>query len=288
MDPVAGMLLCWAAFSGTHVGLATRPARAWIVRRTGEAGFGIAFSLVASATFAALVAWYASHRTLGPAGLALGTLPAVRPVLIALVVLGVVLVAASLDAYPASPYVVGAPHGAHEPRGVARVTRHPFFVGIALVGLAHALLATRLVGTVFALGFVPHALAGGCHQDRKLLRARGAPYAAYLATTSFVPFAAIAAGRQRLAWEELRLRPLATGVVAAVALRVLHAHLFDAYGAGLIGATVGGAAVLVARGVRAQRRRAARAATPRTMSETIARAAATGSDASAIGRPTTR
>src|SRR5439155_441468 len=36
------------------------------------------------------------------------------------------------------------------PRGVERVTRHPFFVGVALLASAHVLFATRLVGVVLA------------------------------------------------------------------------------------------------------------------------------------------
>src|SRR5439155_1644277 len=82
------------------------------------------------------------------------------------------------------------------------VSRHASFVGLALLGAAHALLATRLVGTVLMGGLTVFAVAGAWHQDRKLLRQRGEPYAAYLEATSTVPFGAIVAGRQRLAWQE--------------------------------------------------------------------------------------
>jgi uncharacterized membrane protein len=288
MDPVLGMTLCWLAFAGTHVGLASRPLRDPLVGRLGEIGFGVVFSLVASALYTLLVVWYATHRSLGPPGPALGGVPGVREALIVVVVLGVVLAVASFEVYPRSPYAVMAAHGMREPRGLERITRHAFFVGLALFALAHALLATRLIGTVLMLGFAALAIAGPMHQDRKLLRLRGASYAAYLAGTSFVPFGAIVAGRQRLELRELPFRALALGVLVAFGLRAVHVHLFDAYGAWVIGATVGGAAILAVQGIRAHRRRAARAATPRTMSATIARADTTGSDAAAIGRPTTR
>jgi len=51
---------------------------------------------------------------------------------------------------------------------VERVTRHPFFVGVALLASAHLLLATRLVGTVFFAGLAALAILGAWHQDRKL------------------------------------------------------------------------------------------------------------------------
>src|SRR5437899_13047458 len=54
------------------------------------------------------------------------------------------------------------------PRGVERVTRHPFFVGVALLASAHVLLATRLVGAVFFAGLAALAILGAWHQDRTL------------------------------------------------------------------------------------------------------------------------
>ena len=287
MDTVLGMTLCWLAFAGTHMGIASRPVRDRIVARVGELGFAAAFSSIAVTTFTCLVAWYATHRTLGPAGPALGGVPALRAALMAVVVTGVVIAACSLASYPGSPYALLRDGAAPGPRGIARVTRHGFFVGVALVALAHTLLATRLVSVVFALGFAVLTIAGGLHQDRKLLARRGADYAGYLAETSFVPFVAILAGRQRFVWREIA-RPVLVGLAAAVCLRSVHAHLFDGYGAWVIGATVGGAALATVQAVRAQRRRDARAATPRAMSATMPRAAATGSGAAAMGRPTTR
>jgi uncharacterized membrane protein len=47
--------LLWLLFGGTHVGLTARPVRQRLVRRLGEAGFIFVYSLIAIATFAALV-----------------------------------------------------------------------------------------------------------------------------------------------------------------------------------------------------------------------------------------
>ena len=85
-----------------------------------------------------------------------------------------------------------------------RITRHAFFWGLGMLAIAHALLATRLVGTVLFTGVALVAIGGSYHQDRKLLARIGRPYADYLAATSAVPFAAIVAGRQRFPWTDLR------------------------------------------------------------------------------------
>jgi hypothetical protein len=106
-----------------------------------------------------------------------------------------------------------------KPRGIERITRHPFFVGTALLGVGHALLASRLTGVVFFGGLAIFALAGAWHQDRKLLATRGATHAALMARTSLVPFAAIATGRQRFVARELPLAAVALGVAGRVAPR---------------------------------------------------------------------
>src|SRR5204862_1709 len=100
------------------------------------------------------------------------------------------------------------------------------------IGLATRRVRVGLVSRLGARGVV--ALAGAWHQDRKLLRQRGEPYAAYLEATSTVPFGAIVAGRQRLAWSELPAGALALGVVLAVVLRTVHGSIFAHGGAWVI------------------------------------------------------
>jgi uncharacterized membrane protein len=243
MEPALGVALFWLLFGGTHLGLATRRVRTALVTRFGEWGAIGVFSAVAAVTFTTLVGYYASHRLAGAAGLAAGGSAPVRGVLIASIVAGFTLALASLWTYPASPYALGNEQ-TREPRGLERITRHPFFVGVALAGTAHAFLATRLAGTVFFAGLVLLAVAGAAHQDRKLLAARGAPYAHYVAVTSAVPFGAILSGRQRIVWHELPWTAVAAALAAAYALRVVHASIFAHGGVWVITVVVGGAAVL--------------------------------------------
>src|SRR5438093_11386298 len=138
MAPLLGILALWALFGGTHIALASGRVRAALVARLGEGGFALVFSLVAAVSFAALVSFYAAHRFDGPAGPALGAVPALRWTLMAVVAAGVVLMSGSLAVYPRSPMALFN-RAVRSPRGLERVTRHPFFVGVALLGAAHAL-----------------------------------------------------------------------------------------------------------------------------------------------------
>src|SRR5262245_44711217 len=237
MDPVLRVALGLALFAATHLGLAWPPLRQPLVSRLGAFGFTAFYSVVAWITFGIAATVYAAHAGEGPAGLAFGAHPVVRALAIALIALGAMLMAGAFADYGSSPFAIGSGR-VREPRGLERVTRHPFFVGAALLGAAHALLATRLVGAVFMDGLGMLALLGAHLQDRKHAALRGDAYARYLAQSSLLPFAAIAAGRQRLVASELPYRSLAAGLALAAALRAVHGHLFAYGGAFVIAALV--------------------------------------------------
>jgi uncharacterized membrane protein len=239
MTPASTVGLLWLVFGGTHVGLATRAVRTRLVAGLGENGFIALYSVIATGSFVALVGTYAVLRDAGAPGVA--ATGWVRAVLIALVAAGVTLAVAGVVPYPGSSYALFQTTSALEPRGLERITRHPFFMGTALLGAGHALLATRLVGTVFFTGLVLLSVAGAWHQDRKLVATRGTSHSTFLTRTSMVPFVAILLGRQRLVARELPLGALVLGGAAAWGLRDVHASIFAHGGAYVIIAVVGGA-----------------------------------------------
>jgi uncharacterized membrane protein len=186
MDPVVTIALYWVLFGATHLVLATGRVRAWLVDRLGAQGFVYAFSLVAVVTYGLLVHAYAGLRFDGAAGLALAAVPLARSVLYGVSFAGVTLAIAGVLVFPASPMAppgMVPPGAVRPPRGLARITRHAFFGGTAMMAAAHTLLATRLTGVVFFGGTFLLVTCGAWLQDRKLLRRHGAPYAEYLAAT---------------------------------------------------------------------------------------------------------
>lgn len=239
MEHVLVVTLLAILFDATHIGLASGRVRPVLVARLGERGFTAVYFVIASATFAGLIAYYAAHRFDGPAGLALGA-TALRWPLIGVVVVGMMLCTAGLVAYPALPSALFG-QAIRTPRGIERITRHPFFVGTAMVFGAHTLLATRLVGAAFCAGVAVLAVVGAWHQDAKLRVRRGEAYGEYLATTSAVPFGAVIAGRQHIVWRELPVVALASGLGVAFVIRLVHESLFGRGGVWIIAAVFGGA-----------------------------------------------
>ncbi len=257
MEPAFVTALLVSLFAATHIGLASHPIRSRLARRLGEVGFIALFSAVASLGFALLVHYTAVHVGQGAPGPALGQVPAVRWLLISAVVTGFALMAGSLAVYPSSPMALFS-NEVGEPRGIERISRHAFFMGVVFWSGAHALLATRLVATVFFAGLALVAWVGSVHQDSKLTRHFGKPYREYLARTSTVPFAAIIAGRQQLVLREIPWLALAFGVGVAFVLRYFHGYVFAAGGAWFISVVLLGAALATLGSLGRLRQRGAR------------------------------
>jgi uncharacterized membrane protein len=245
MQPVALVLGLWLLFGVSHVGLATPRLRESVVARLGERGFTWMYVLIASVLFALLVAGYAVVRVSGPAGFALADSPRARTPLLGASLAGFALMAGALapSGYWNSPAAI-LTDGVRPAYGLERITRHPFFTGLVLAMGAHALLATRMAGSVFFGGFVVLATLGSAHQARKLGARKGQAFARYLSETSAIPFVAIVRGRQPLALGELPWAALALGVALAWIIRQLHDRILAWYGAPLIVAVVGGSIVV--------------------------------------------
>lgn len=262
MDPWIVVASCWLLFVGTHIGLATDRIRAPLVARLGPWGFTHLFSAVAAVSFGLAIHTLAIHQGEGPPGLGLARFAGVRWLGIGLIVSGVALSVASFWSLPASALALvieGSPRG---PRGLERITRHPFFVGTALLGLGHVLLASRRVGTVAFAGLALLSIGGAIHQDAKLRANLGQPYADYLSRTSIVPLAAIFRGRQQLVARELPWLGFAAGLAVAFALRSVHDSILADGGAWVIGVAVVGAglATLQTRRLRSRREHSERVA----------------------------
>jgi len=89
--------------------------------------------------------------------------------------------------------------GSHQ--GIVRVTRHPFLTGVGLWALVH--LIGDVASLVFFATWAVVALAGTVSIDAKRRRLLGGAWEPFAAQTSIVPFAAIAAGRNRFIPREI-------------------------------------------------------------------------------------
>jgi len=221
MDPVAQVIIGWLAFGSTHTALSHPPVRDRLVARLGDWGFVVLYSLVAFTTFVPLVWSFFAHRIASP--IPLPTLVAVPGIwwltmLIMFVALNLVVIGFA-SPNPVSNLTSRFGGGAV---GVLRITRHPAFMGVALFGLAHLLVNHTPIDRAFFGGLVVYPVLGCAHQDWRRRQAGGAALEPFFAATSFLPFVAIAQGRNRFVPGELR--PVLLLVTAALYLAIFFYH----------------------------------------------------------------
>jgi uncharacterized membrane protein len=213
----------WGMFAGTHMVLSSLGVRGKLIARLGEKAFLGLYSLVALATFIPLVWVYLGNRHGGSVVWNLVATPGVRPLAMAVAVLGIAVIAGGYR-YP-SPAFVGVKK-AWGARGLTRITRHPLFMGVALWALSHLLLNGFVTDILFFGGMLVFSLAGAAHQDARKRVTDDERLGQFFAESSFWPFAAIIAGRNRLIWQELPWVALAIGAAVAVGIYALHPWAF--------------------------------------------------------------
>ncbi len=207
-----------AFFLLIHFGVSGTRLRDALTARLGTGPYRGAFALASLLGLAWMIYAYRRAPSVPLWGLLLG-FRAAAYVLVCIAFLFVVIGLAT-----PSPTQVGTEgrlrQGADVVKGIVRITRHPFLWGVALWALAHLIVNGDLASLILFGSLLVLAVGGTFSIDAKRRRLFGAEWAQFAAVTSGVPFAAIAAGRNRLgaALAEIGLwRPLAAIVIYAVA-----------------------------------------------------------------------
>ncbi|SPB17715.1 hypothetical protein NOV72_04920 [Caballeronia novacaledonica] len=194
MDNTNAVLAAAVAFVGSHF-LLSHPLRKPVIRAIGEMGFQGVYSLVAFVTLGWMVVAYLKApmtAPLWPVGDALWAIVS------AVMLIASILLMGSLIRNPALP-TGGRPAAFPDAaRGVFAVTRHPMMWSFALWGLCHIAVFPVTKNIVVAAAIVVLALVGAALQDRKKERLQPDLWPAWESKTSYLPFAAIVAGRARL------------------------------------------------------------------------------------------
>lgn len=217
---MGGLTLASLVWVGLHLGIAGTGVRATLLARIGENGFRGLFSLASLAAILMLVtAWRAAPHV------PLWTMPDWFDGIVILLMLPAFLLFLAAVAAP-NPTAVAGKLGEAGPRGIQRITRHPMLWAFAIWAALHLLAKGDLAAVLFFGAFLATALAGMPSIDAKLARREPALWACLASATSILPFGAVLAGRNHVAWGEIPLLAWILGPTAWAALVLLHPWLF--------------------------------------------------------------
>jgi len=206
------------AWFAIHAFVAGSELRWWLVQRIGERGFRGLFSLMSLGSLGFLIDAYrkASFYPLWFTPKPLHWLPLLIMPFALVLLVGAFSVpnATSVGAEKVLERTDAA-------RGVLRVTRHPFLWAVALWSGVHLLVTGHVAAILFFGTLLVTALRGTSNIDDKRRRTNPSEFARYAEITSNLPFLAIVLGKNRLAWAELLVPVLISGLLLAV---LLHLH----------------------------------------------------------------
>ncbi len=216
------VLLVLAAlfFAGIHLGIAGTKLRDRAVSALGATGYRIVFSL---ASVAGLIWMVLAYRQ--APYIAVWTSPEWwKPVAIMAMLPAFLLVVIGL-ATPNPTAVAQEGSLGRGPKGIVRITRHPFLTGVTIWALVHLVANGDAASAVFYAAWAVVALAGMPSIDAKRRRLQGTSWESFAAKTSILPFGAILAGRNSMNWREVGLWRPAVALVAYAMMLGGHSHL---------------------------------------------------------------
>jgi len=215
------LTLAAMAFIGIHLGVSGTLLRDQAVSRIGLRGYMVLFSVASVAAIIWLVSAYNAAEYVPT----WGQLEWWKPVMIALMLPAFLLVVIGLTT-PNPTSVAQEALVERPPQGIVRITRHPFLMGVALWSGLHLIGNGDVASLLFFAALAIVAVAGTVSIDAKRRRVLGAAaWDVFASRTSIVPFAAIAAGRNRLMMGEMGWWRPAAGLGAYALMLGGHAHV---------------------------------------------------------------
>jgi uncharacterized membrane protein len=193
---LANLIVATLAFVGSHF-LLSHTWRLKLIGAVGELRFTLLYSVVALATLVWTIFAYGAIQDEVPLWLAPDWW---WPIASAIMLVASILLIGSFVRNPAFPHP-GAARKKRPATGVFAITRHPMNWSFALWAAVHLTLWGELRNIVVDVGILVLAIAGSVGQDRKKRASMGPAWVQWEAKTSFVPFAALVAGRAR--WRDV-------------------------------------------------------------------------------------
>ena len=219
---MTSLALAAAAFVLVHVGVSGTRLRDRLVAALGLRAYMVSFSVAS----VAVLVWLVNAYRVADYAPTWGQVEWWKPVMIALMLPAFALVVIGL--LTPTPTAVGAEALVDRPpRGMVRITRHPFLMGVALWAALHLVGNGDWASLLFFGALFVVAAAGAPSIDAKRRRALGpARWDAFARHTSILPFGAVLSGRATLSLPEIGAWRPAVAVLLYVLMLGGHAHLF--------------------------------------------------------------
>jgi uncharacterized membrane protein len=215
---ISHLALATIVFVGAHIALSSHPIRDRVIDRVGARPFLALYSVAVALPFAWMIAAYIAAPYIE-----LWFAPtAVKHLTLSVMIPAAIMIVASLS--PNNPAVAGAPtpNLSDGPKGIFRITRHPFMWGVALWAITHLMANGDSASVILFGGLAGLAVGGTMHTDSRKRRQLGAAWTLYARQSSHLPFLAIAQGRTRLIWSEIGWRPTILGIGLYLVLLIAH------------------------------------------------------------------
>ena len=215
------LLLACVVFLATHF-VSSTPLRAAAVGAIGERAWLGLYTVVSFATIGWMV-WAYNRAPVEQLWAGWRLAPAVLMPFAFILLVGGLLTR--------NPTAVGQEKALRNPdpaKGVLRITRHPMMWGFVLWAVAHILARGELKSTLFFGTFLVLAGLGAALIDARKAKKLGEDWTRFTAITSYLPFAAIAQGRNRFDLGEIGLRAPAIGLALYATFFWFHGALFGA------------------------------------------------------------
>lgn len=206
----------------THLGVSSTPLRPWLIRTLGESVYLGGYAILALLAIGLMIDAYTglAHDlyiwppTPSAANLAL----AIMPVALVLLISGLMC---------RNPTGVKMAEVVHEVTGypmpgILRITRHPVQWGILLWAVAHLITNGDQASIVFFGTFALLAALGSVAIDRRRRQDPAPDWQAFYGMTSNIPFAALLAGRNRLAVSDINWTAVVVGLTFYAVLYYFH------------------------------------------------------------------
>lgn len=216
------LVLAAVAFAALHLLVSGTRIRDALVARFGEGPYRALFSLASALALGGLIWSYGLNTepqvTTAPAWRWLAAVAMAAAV--ALMVLGLLT---------PGPTLAGAERmlaAGVVPKGIHRVTRHPFLWGVAIWALVHMGFNPGSSHVLFFGTFLLVAVVGTVSIDAKRARHFGDAWLRYRLQTSNLPFAALLTGRTAMDWKGIGVPRILAILGAYAGLVFLHRPAF--------------------------------------------------------------